>query len=282
MGNKDIIGKDILKQFTVDFANILFHLDIDPDPEHLELLETEEQRIEDRRADFLARAHYRKSGEPFLLHIELQNDNHPRMALRMLRYYTDIQFQWPTEPVRQFVIYLGKAPLKMTNIIRQADWSYRYILFDIRQLDCQSLIDQGTPDALVMAILCDFQDEPAQNVVNFIVKRLKELTGDDEKRFRRYFDMLEVLSTNRDLKNELKEAEKMLTEIDRTQMPSYELGLEKGIEKGREEGIEKGIERGLRAGKLAVAQNLLDRLSDEEIVEITGLEMEAIQALRSG
>jgi len=32
--------------------------------------------------------------------------------------------------------------------------------------------------------------------------------------------MLEVLSTNRDLKDELKEAETMLKEIDRTQLPS--------------------------------------------------------------
>jgi len=103
MGHKDIIGKDILRQITIDFANILFCLDIDP--EQLELLETE-----DRRADFLARVRYRATGEPFLLHIELQNSNDSRMPLRMLRYFTDIQFHWPGEPVRQYVIYLGSAP----------------------------------------------------------------------------------------------------------------------------------------------------------------------------
>ncbi len=80
-------------------------------PDHLELLETEEQRIEDRRADFLARVRKRDSGESFLLHIELQNDNQPQMPLRMLRYYTDIQLQWPKEPVRQYLVYTGKRPL---------------------------------------------------------------------------------------------------------------------------------------------------------------------------
>ena len=98
--------------------------------------------------------------------------------------------------------------------------------------------------------------------------RLKELTGDDEKGFRRYFSMLEVLSTNRDLKNELKEAEDMLKEIDYTQLPSYELGLEKGIEKGRLE------------EKLSVARKLLSRLPDEEIAETTGLRLDMIRQLR--
>ena len=102
--------------------------------------------------------------------------------------------------------------------------------------------------------------------------KLKELTGDDEKGFRRYFDMLEVLSTNRNLKDQLKEAEDMLKEIDRTQLPSYELGLE--------DGIEKGIEKGRFEGTLAVARNLLSKLSDEEIAETTGLNLELIRQLR--
>ena len=139
-------------------------------------------------------------------------------------------------------------------------------------MDCQTLLDQGTPDALVMAILCDFKDRPAQQVVNHIVLKLKELTGEDEKGFRRYFDMLEVLSTNRDLNDQLKEAEAMLKEIDRTQLPSYELGLE--------DGIEKGIEKGRFEGTLAVARKLLSKLSDEEIVEITGLKLDLIRQLR--
>ena len=139
-----------------------------------------------------------------------------------------------------------------------------------------------------MAILCDFQDKPAQQVVNHIVLRLRELTGDDEKRFRRYFDMLEVLSTNRDLKDQLKEAEDMLRDIDWTQLPSYERGMEQGIENGIEKGIEKGIEQGIEQGiekgrfeeKLAVARKLLDKLTDEEIAEITSLKRDLIRQLR--
>ena len=130
MGKKDLIGKDILRQITIDFANLLFGLDIDP--EHLELLEPEDQRIEDRRADFLARVCQRSSDESFLLHIELQNDNDRQMPLRKLRYYTDIQLQWPGEQIRQYELYLGKRPLIMVDHIEHPDWRYCYTLFDIR------------------------------------------------------------------------------------------------------------------------------------------------------
>ena len=68
----------------------------------------------------------------------------------------------------------------------------------------------------------------------------------------------------------------MLKEIDRTQLPSYELGLEDGIEKG----IEKGFEKGRFEEKLTVARKLLPKLSDEEIAETTGLKLDLIRQLR--
>jgi hypothetical protein len=49
---------------------------------------------------------------------------------------------------------------------------------------------------------------------------LKSLLGDDEKELRRYINILEVLSDNRDLSQAGKEAEKMLSDIDITRLPS--------------------------------------------------------------
>ncbi len=48
---------------------------IAPDPDSLELLETEKQRIEDRRADLVARVQDTGTTNPYLRHIEIQNDN---------------------------------------------------------------------------------------------------------------------------------------------------------------------------------------------------------------
>jgi len=137
----------------------------------------------------------------------------------------------------------------------------------------------------VLALLCDFGDRDPQLVVNDIFLRLRALCGDSEKRLREYIDMIEVLSENRDLKPYIREAERMLTQVDVTRLPSYELGMEKGMEKGMERGIEQGIEKGKAAGatqtRLAVARKLLNMLGDDQIAETTGLSQDEVARLRS-
>jgi hypothetical protein len=46
--------------------------------------------------------------------------------------------------------------------------------------------------------------------------------------------MIEILSENRNLKPYIREAERMLTQVDRTRLPSYELGMEQGLKDGFE------------------------------------------------
>ena len=45
---------------------------------------------------------------------------------------------------------------------------------------------------MVPAVLCDFGDRKPQEVVNYIVRRLKELLGTNERQFREYMTMLEI------------------------------------------------------------------------------------------
>ena len=57
---------------------------------------------------------------------------------------------------------------------------------------------------------------------------------------------------------QIKEAEKMITQVEVEKLPSYELGLEKGMEKGMEKG-EK------------IVKNLLERFNAEQVADFTGL-----------
>ena len=281
MAKKDIVSKQVIKHLTVDLAHYLLNLDIDPD--RLELLQTEQQRIEDRRADLVALAVDRATAGEFILHIEIQNDNQAEMPLRMLRYYTDIRLGYPGYELRQFLVYIGKPALTMAAGIDEPTHQYRYRLIDMHNVDCEGLLEQDSADALVLAILCDFKGKPPQQVVNYILSRLRALTGEDEQGFRRYLDMLEVLSDNRDLRAHIKEAETMLTQIDITRMPSYEIGLEKGIEKGIEKGREKGRAEGAKLGaaaeRLRLARELLGLLDDTVIATRFGLSLDEVRAL---
>jgi predicted transposase YdaD len=250
MGDKDIIGKETLRRLAFDLATYLLHLDVDPDS--LEVLDTEQHRIEDRRADLVVRLRGR-DGVAFLLHIEIQNGNDPTMPWRMLRYRTDIALRHPGEPIRQYLIYIGREGLRMPEGIEQEGLSYRYGLIDMRNVDCETLLIQDNPDALILAILCDFRDKDPQAVVNYILGRLYTLLKDNPRRLREYTDMLEILSDNRDLKAQIQEAEKMLTQVKRQDLPSYRIGLEDGILQG----MEKGIERGRQRGEVVLLERML-------------------------
>jgi hypothetical protein len=70
MTDKDIISRDTLKRLTTDLARHLLGIEA----QAIELLETQNQRIEDRRADLVARMR-RTDGHEFLLHVEIANNN---------------------------------------------------------------------------------------------------------------------------------------------------------------------------------------------------------------
>jgi predicted transposase YdaD len=286
MQTKDITSKQLLKRMAADLANLLLKLDIDP--ESVELLETQHQRVEERRADLVVRALRRGETETGILHIEIQNSNDADMPLRMLRYYTDIRFQHRSGALHQYLIYIGKQDLRIPDTLHDTKLSYSYHILDMRTVDCSLLLAQDTPDALVMAILCDFKQRPVQDVVNYIAGRLKFLLNEDERGFGEYFAMLERLAENRNLLPNIKEAKDMLTQVDVTKFASYQWGREDGLKEGIEQGIERGIKKGIEKGKeqgilmerVRLARQLIGLLDDKTIAEKTGLPEEEISKLK--
>lgn len=275
MNQKDIISKTLIKHIFTDVANILLHLDVEPSS--VELLETQNQRVEERRADLVARASDKDTGQSKILHIEIQNHNDANMSLRMMRYYTDIGFTYAGESIHQYLIYIGKQALSMPDNIEEHNWQYRYQILDMRTIDCNILLRQDDPDALVMAILCDFKEQPPQEIVNYIAYRLKTLLQDDESGFENYFSMLQVLAQNRNLEQEIKESKTMLTEYDVTKFATYQWGMEKGME----EGIERGIEKGKELGQLQLVKQFLQlgMINEESAAQTLGITVEKLKQL---
>ncbi|MDR3214412.1 MAG: hypothetical protein LBT71_10925 [Azoarcus sp.] len=89
--------------------------------------------------------------------------------------------------------------------------------------------------------------------------------------------MIEDIKTIKDVFEELD----MLTQHKETWFDdAIEKGFLQGREKGREEGMEKGREEGREEALMVVARNMLKLGRPiEEIVEATGLRVEAIQSL---
>ena len=121
--------------------------------ETIELLETQNRRIEDRRADLVAHM-WGRDGEEFLLHAKIANNNSTDMPLRMLRYYTDIRFSGQRGPIRQFLTYIGSERLTMpAGLDEPGLLDYRYGLVDMHRF-----ASIGYPQCPGAGVLCDFGD----------------------------------------------------------------------------------------------------------------------------
>ncbi|MEL6721613.1 MAG: hypothetical protein AAFP10_00070 [Pseudomonadota bacterium] len=275
---KDIVTKSLIEELATCLVTRLLKIPVMPGS--IEWLNTEQHRVEDRRADMVVRVQSGADAAPELLHLEIQNNNHAQMPLRMLRYYTDIRLRWPQEPLRQYLIYTGKKTLSMPAGL--PEFNYHYELIDMRAIDCALLLSEDTPDALVLAILCDFKGRSAQNIVSYIIQRLYQLTHQQDATFRRYLHMLELLSENRDLQNTVKETEQMLTDFNIEQLPSFQIATQRGLEQGLEQGRE--LERTAAqardyANRLHFATQLIGQLDDQQIAELFDLTPQTVAAL---
>ena len=229
MGQKDIISKELLKEMARDISRHILKIEIADD---MELIDKEFTRVEKRDADLV----YKNGNE--IVHIEIQNNYHPQMHLRMLRYLSDILFEYESFTIKQYLLFIGNDKRKMKNSIAQYKLDYSYDIIDIRDIPCESFLQSNDPSAVVLAILCDFEGKDKQEIVNTILKKLLELST-DEQSFRNYLKKVEIYSTNRDLEKYVGKGEEMLA-VNIEKLPSFNKGLEKGIQEGIKEGIEKG------------------------------------------
>ena len=254
---KDLISKEIVSGFVKEIAKDFLGLDVN----EVEELNIEFKKIETKRADFLALL-----DKKFILHIEIQSSYEKKFSLRMLRYYTEIKYKYDY-PVYQIAIYLGKGRIESRIDDFFIDYSFK--LIDLKKIDCDYFLKRDNPYAIVLSILCDFKDKDAKSVIEEIINRLKEYND-----FKKYFLMVEELSTLRGYKDIVKECEMavLVDDVKLEDLPSYEIGLEKGIE--------KGIERGIEKGKLQIIKSLIGLIDDETLSKKTGVDINIIKKLK--
>ena len=283
MGQKDIISKQIFKRIFIDVATYIFHLELDS----VELIETEQQRIEDRRADLTAKV-IDSSGEPFILHIEIQNQNQKAMPDRMLRYLSDLRLSYPDETVYQYLLYIGKEALTMSSGITTPQLEYHYHVIDMHDIDYRFFMQQNTADALVLAILCDFKGVDSKVVVHEVLSQLMAILKDDNKAVREYVSMLEILASNRHLNLDIQQEFDML-EIEIEKLPSYLMGEKRGEMRGEMRGEIRGEKRGeIRSEKkwrnkeaeLIAKQLFKLDLSIEKIAQATGIKISELEKIK--
>jgi len=226
---KDTITKELIKKIIIkDISKYILGIELDD----IEFLNEEYQRVESRRADIVV-----KVKRDYILHLELQSSYDSKMAYRMCRYWLDIR-DITKLPIKQYVINFSNKNMK--NYIDE--FGYNFNMINMKEIDCDTLLNTNSPDAIVLSILCDFKDYNPIDITSKILVKLKNMLKEEE--FRKYFLILEEISGLREMKEVVKEAEMRLMDISFEDYPSYELGMEKGFNNGFNNGIQQGEIRG--------------------------------------
>ena len=268
---KDTTIKEIIKNITRDISKYILKLDINGD---IKFIDSELSRIEIREADIVVEC--KLKDEDIILHLEIQSSYDAKMARRMLRYYSDIKMIYPQKKIYQYLIYIGENQRNMKSNIEDINLNYKFKLINMKDINCEELIKMDTPEALVLAILCDFKDKDKLETIKNMLKKLETYTKDDTKRYANYLLSMEVLTENLKIQNILKEAEKMLREVTVEKLSSYQIGKEQGIEQGMQKGMQKGIQQGaINIAKTSLKQGL----DINTISKITGLSIKEIEKL---
>ena len=256
MPEKDLISKQLLQRLLIGFGNRLFGLNI----VEAELLSNEQARIESRRADLVARVK-EANGESYILHVEIQNNNQRDMPLRMLRYYSDIALAHIDEKIVQYLLYIGKASLSMSDRVDGYNLRYCYKVLDMRDQDSEHFLNSDNPDALVLAILCDPKNLEPNALVAHIIKELRRLHGDKLDNLRDSLKMLDVLSGNRGLQDIVEETINMYIDEEK-------LGIYQAVKKRSEA---RGVEK--------MVLKLLAKLPPEQVAELSDMSLAEVQAI---
>jgi hypothetical protein len=241
-------------------------------PSGPELLEHGPNRIHttlDHETDMLAFLNKGLKDLEELLHLEFQVRKEKEIALRMLEYYVVLQRKYKM-PVRQLVVFLHEKKKKRSGTriekpLPRVKFSYEVLY--LQEIPYEHILELGVPEGVVLSVLGDFGETPADEAVSKIIDRIFALCAETKN----HLVFVQHLLTLSKLRNKL---QPIVHQILRTMpgimqtilemYPDTEYGvfeqryIDIGEAKGRAEGKAEQeihtITRLLRAGKLSPAE----------------------------
>jgi len=66
---------------------------------------------------------------------------------------------YSNKKIYQYLIYTGDRNVTMKNHIKDDNLDFTFNVLNMKDIDCERLMALDNPNALVLAILCDFKDK---------------------------------------------------------------------------------------------------------------------------
>ena len=200
-------------------------------------------RVMERRADLVAVLE-----DDTVSHIEFHGQNDKQMPYREGIYCLLISQKYQ-RPVKQLVLYVGNAKMRMKSELDAGGTKVAYRLIDIREIDAEMLLRSSCPGDWALAMLA----RGGKERLGEIARRVAEL-GDRERV--RVMTQLLLLSGLRKVSGRLK--------MEMNTMGSLRIDIQKNEilrdiwQEGKAEGEAKGKAAGEAAGMLKIIRGQLD------------------------
>ena len=198
------------------------------------------------------------AGAPFVLHCEFQANNDKRMLSRMLLYYAFLHYQ-RRQPIRQFVVYVGKDRPNMAHRLQEDSLSYHYGLVDLRSFPYQTFLESAHGQEVLLAILADYGGEPAELIAERILLKLGQVSGSKLQLAQRVLQLVRLAVLRNVNTTVYNLAQKMALHIDIKDDTLYQLGKEQAALNMLKEGF---------------GQELVARLTEVPLERVAQLKLE--------
>ena len=203
-----------------------------------------------------------ESGESFILHLEFESGDNPKMVYRVSEYH-GIALKEREREIKHLVIYLGMAAPTMRTTLKPEEVFTGFELLDVQGLDVEDLLSSQVPGFVLIAILADYPPENAEKILRRVLESVKKLTP-DEHQLRKYVKQVLVLARLRKIKF-------LATKILKEMPITFDIEIETdefyliGEAKGKVEGEAKGeakaidvIKHWQKGMELLMIANVLD------------------------
>jgi hypothetical protein len=222
-------------------------------------LNVELPRVQNRRADLVG-----KFASGAIVHIEIQSENDPEMAMRMAEYALFI-FRTHKQYPQQLVLYVGNARLAMVPGIETQGLSFRYNQLDIRTLNGTRLLDSARFSDNVLSVLARLDD--VHDGIARILKRIGNMKRKSDREAA--LSLLFQAAQLRDLQDTVSEELQKMPIIVKTSINDKTFGpwIRKGMAKGAQRMLRLQLEK--RFGVLPAAV-------DKRLASITETEAEKL------
>lgn len=253
----DKIIKENLEAILLPLAEFLLEIQI----QSTKKLAVNLQTTLEREPDFI-REVKTPSEERFILHLEFQRNDEAHMVYRMKEYEAILSRKYRI-PIKQFVVYLGEGASKMVSILREQEVFRGFELLNFSSMDVEKLLEAEVPEAIILAILADFDREKPQEILQRILARLKSVSQ-NENQLKKYLIQLQQLSR---LRNLTEETNKFIEEMPITYDFKEDYLYKKGQEEAKRDQQNHVIVNGFKKG-----------VSNELLSDLTGLSLEEVEA----